>query len=166
MQGTYGEEIDGKWRGCAVGCSIRSLNLINGTDIHTKDHYALANVLGITQQLHYLEDKIFEGLPKEKAMRWPLRFTEAIPEEANVSLVVSKFMVWLGEEMKELVNNFDVHRVWDTVISLYQRVIDGQEVTQKEWLWTAKEAAWAEEEQFYEKMADKLIELLEECKNS
>lgn len=30
VQGTYGKE-NGKWRGCAVGCSIHSINLLNWT---------------------------------------------------------------------------------------------------------------------------------------
>ena len=201
IQGTYGEKDGGKWRGCAVGCSIRSLNIINKTDFDTDDHYSLARVLGTTPQLHYLEDKIFEGLPKEKAMEWPLRFTEALPEESDVSFVVPKLMVWIGEQMKALVDDKKVKEAWDKVIELYMRVIRGEHVSSAEWFdaaeyaavaakvaeyaatyaaeYAAKAAEYAAtyaaeyaatyaasvvgDNKFYEKMADKLIELLEEC---
>jgi len=36
IQGTYGEGNNGDWKGCAVGCSIHSLNRKLGKDSTTK----------------------------------------------------------------------------------------------------------------------------------
>lgn len=160
IQGTYGKEEDGKWRGCAVGCSIHSLNIRLDKNYKTQDHLVYEKELGISQSLAYLEDRIFEGLPKEKAVLWPERFIKAIKPGADLSLAIPKFMVWLMDDLHQYYKNYsDVSKALTTVRDLYQRIIEGKEVTDKEW----NDAARAAAEAAYEKMADKLIEILEEC---
>ena len=70
----YGYWEDGK--GCAVGCLIES-----------NDHMKYEKVFGIPVILAYLEDRIFEGLPKKLAREWPERFLNAIPVGVDLSLV-------------------------------------------------------------------------------
>lgn len=106
IKGTYGEEELGKWKGCAVGCSIHSLNIKLKKDFRTGDHSVYETQLGIPRQLAYLEDRIFENLPLEEALFWPTRFMKAIKPGSDLSNVVGKLMVWLlvGNEIKDKKN--------------------------------------------------------------
>lgn len=178
-QGSYGEEVDGKWHGCAVACSLRSLDIIDGkkSSKYYSTHHDYEDRLGIPVTIAHLEDKIFEGLPAEKAKDWPVRFGTAIPVGADLSLVTPRFMMWLLTDMKQYAPDApDVLKSIDQVIGLYERVIAGGTVTDNEWnaaegaaAWAAAgaagAAAWATEGATegaaYERMADKLIELLE-----
>ena len=95
VQGTYGEETDGKWRGCAVGCAIDSLNVLNGTKLRTSDHALYESELGLPEWLARLEDTIFEGLPKDIAMQWPLRFAKAVPVGVDLQPLKWRFSAYL-----------------------------------------------------------------------
>src|SRR3990167_431915 len=75
----YGYWKDGK--GCAVGCLLKSGN---HSDYETK--------FGIPRALAFLEDRIFEGLPKKDAIKWPEKFLSAIKPGADLSMVVSRLM--------------------------------------------------------------------------
>lgn len=41
IKGTYSEGSGKNWRGCAVGCSIHSLNVLKGENYTTSDHGVL-----------------------------------------------------------------------------------------------------------------------------
>ena len=71
-------------KGCAVGCTI-----------HSGNHMDYEDRFGIPVMLARLEDRIFEGLPNEAAMKWPTRFMSAIEPGADLSLVGWKFQYWL-----------------------------------------------------------------------
>lgn len=50
--------------GCAVGCSLESMRIIEGLpDIVHSDHALYERYLGVPVMLARLEDRIFEGLP-------------------------------------------------------------------------------------------------------
>jgi len=83
-QGIYYEEKNGKFRVCAVGCTI-----------HGNSHKAYEDELGIPQLLARLEDGIFEGLPLEHAKLWPEQFLAVIKVGADLSGVWPKFATWL-----------------------------------------------------------------------
>jgi hypothetical protein len=68
-------------KGCAVGCTIRSGN-----------HVEYESRFGIPVMLAQLEDSIFEGLPNEEAIKWPIQFMSMIPVSADLSLVGWKFL--------------------------------------------------------------------------
>ena len=72
---------DGK--GCAIGCAF-----------HTYDHAAGESLSGIPQMVLRLEDVIFEGLPNELAMKWPVRFMSAIKPGADLGRVGWLFLHW------------------------------------------------------------------------
>ena len=95
VQGSYGEDSTGKFRGCAVGCAIHSLADINGTFLFTDDHGIYERELGIPRILAELQDIIHEGLSDESFPTWPERFMEAVPTETELSLVFPKFAWWL-----------------------------------------------------------------------
>ena len=71
-------------KGCAVGCTI-----------HSSNHMEYESRFGIPVMLAQLEDCIFEGLPNDKAMEWPVRFMSAIKPGADLSLVGWKFLHWI-----------------------------------------------------------------------
>ena len=57
---------DGK--GSVVGCTV-----------HSSDYTAYETELGMPVWLAFLEDQIFDGMPKQAAQRFPLRLLEAMP---------------------------------------------------------------------------------------
>jgi hypothetical protein len=87
-------------RGCAVGCSLNSISwlLVDGS-VPRDDHEMLAKILGVPPQLTYFEDTIFEGLPVDLALQWPMRFASAIQQDANLSNVWPQFTVWMLREI-------------------------------------------------------------------
>ena len=79
IKGVYWE----KGRGCAVGCTI-----------HSSNHKAYEDELGIPMILARLEDGIFECLPLDRAKLWPEQFLNIIKVGADLSNVWPKFADW------------------------------------------------------------------------
>lgn len=161
IKGQYWQ--DGK--GCAVGCTI-----------HGSNHAAYETELGIPASIAHLEDTLFERLDNGTAQAWPARFLKAIKPGADLSLVTARFMHWLLVDPTDGVIRFagdcaDVKAAIEQVAGLHARLIAGGSVTDSEWnaaagaAWAAAEAGWtaAAAAESYERMADKLIELLEEA---
>jgi len=100
VQGFYGGlDLAGRWRGCAVGCAIRSLDGLNvytgrefGDDFG--DHGALRSI-GIPRWLALLIDSIHEHLSPDLAREWPLRFAEAMPVGAALSPLRHRMSAWV-----------------------------------------------------------------------
>lgn len=100
LKGTYAR-MNGHFRGCAIGCSVYSLNVLQGQsqDVGDPDQYAdhprVAKALGFPEWLAYLEDHLFEGLPDHLSKAWPRRLAEALPVGAVVDdAVLAKILVW------------------------------------------------------------------------
>src|SRR5258708_976960 len=106
VQGTYGRE-NGIWKGCAVGCSIHSLNIRLNKTYSTSDHSVYETELGIPEWLARLEDGIFEGLSVEEAKLWPEKFAKAIPVGVNLEPVKWKFSTYLLKENIDRVLSLD-----------------------------------------------------------
>ena len=85
-KGYYWE--DGK--GCAVGCTI-----------HSEDHSQYETELGIPTWLAKVEDRIFEGLPNERAKVWPKEFLDAINVGADLEKVKIPFLIFVVESVRE-----------------------------------------------------------------
>ena len=122
VKGQYWQ--DGK--GCAVGCTI-----------HSGQHSQYEVELGIPRQLAYLEDRLFENLPNGKAKAWPEAFLEAIPVGADLLVTFHQFIVWLLVDPDEGVIKFArtdrTREAIQRVADLYQRLLDGGEVSREEW---------------------------------
>jgi hypothetical protein len=71
-------------KGCAVGCTI-----------HSGEHAQYEAQLGIPQMLAQIEDRIFEGLPLDRARTWPIAFASSIVVGADLSRVGWQFLHWL-----------------------------------------------------------------------
>ena len=144
-QGSYGEAPDErgfpgpKWRGCAVACSLRSLDEIDGAVLkHTNnDHAGLAKRLGIPLVLACLEDQIFEGLPAEPAQLWPTRFAQAIPIGRDLSMVWPRLAHWLlVDEAQGVIRFANTDQTRDSiraVAALFARHIAGDPPSADEW---------------------------------
>ena len=145
VAGTYGK-LNGQWKGCAVGCSVRSLDIIDGklgdciNNAWAENiHQRLSERMGIPLELARLEDTIFEGLPEsgpkgKVRAHWPTQFAYAINPGADLTLVWPKFAVRM---LKRCVgyagsNERSVTAI-NGVIALFERRIAGGVVTLAEW---------------------------------
>ena len=95
IQGTYSQGTGKDWKGCAVGCALKSMNTILGREKPTNEHARYETELGIPRILARLEDRFFEALPIDEAKKWPRQFITAVPVGKDLSLVWPKFIVWV-----------------------------------------------------------------------
>lgn len=157
---SHGYWRDGK--GCAVGCTV-----------HSSNHADYESLLGIPQMLARLEDAIFEGLPVEGARLWPERFLSAIRPGQDLGRVGWQLLYWLLTD--PVANPGITHPVVADAVRQCALVISplaaGHAVSRSaaNAAWSALCAACAEsalcaesaESAAWEKIADKLIELIE-----
>ena len=186
IKGTYGK-TNGQFKGCAVGCSIHSLNVRMKKEWNTNEHGVYEIELGIPRALAYIEDRIFEGLPDGKAQDFAVNFLEAVRVGSDLRLVVPKFMVWLLADKDNGVISFAKKKqtkdAIEGVITLYKKLLDGKTVTREEWskaraaayaayaadaayaaaYAAAADAAAAAKKRHYEKMAEKVLLLIREA---
>ena len=125
IKGRYWE--DGKGR--AVGCTIEG-----------EDHNRYEKELGIPAILAHLEDRLFEDMSNEDAMKFPLQFLEAIPVGADLSQVFTKLVIWEWEDekhglknIKEIKEDKELSDCCEKVCGMYKRKLNGEEVKVKEW---------------------------------
>lgn len=150
IQGNYGTYEDGRFRGCAVGCAIHSYLVAAGEDSivvgNSEYHDKYESLFGIPKILAELQDVIHEGLSDESFPTWPERFMEAVPTETDLSKVWAKFIIWL-------VGAFLAEK---------QRIVVDQNRADMDKIMrdAANSSGLDIKEQFYEKCAEKLIELL------
>ena len=137
IKGDYENTDAGKFRGCAVGCTINSLRIWSGKKIGFNDHASYETELGIPRILARLEDGIFEQLPDDLAMTWPQRFLEAAPVGADLSKVGDKFLHWLLVDPQDGVIKFAktdrTEKAIQDVADLYVKKIAGEVVEADEW---------------------------------
>ncbi|CAN5549506.1 hypothetical protein BH09VER1_BH09VER1_24930 [soil metagenome] len=102
VQGSYGDSSAAlrEFRGCAVGCSIYSLNKLRGLKVYCGDHTAYETYFGIPVELAVLEDRIFERLSVDDAKLWPGQFLGAIQPGADLSLVFPQLYYWIWTDEK------------------------------------------------------------------
>ena len=122
IQGQYWD--DGK--GCAVGCSIIDFNG------KPEKHSEFERLFGIPRIIATIEDGIFEGLSTEYSKWWPVAFAEAVPVNADLSMVWPKFAVWILEDVKQYSREESVKDI-DRVIELYKLKISGHNVDRGLW---------------------------------
>ena len=153
LQGTYGGELNGDWKGCAVACSLRSLAIINKEKLVERysNHALYTDLFGKGgETIGRLEDCLFEGMTKKDAKTFPRKFAEAIPVGADLSFVPAKFMVFILKDTlkhKGVRDNKEVVKVVKDVVKLWQDVIEGKYVGKDKDLASAarsaESAAWS-----------------------
>ena len=138
VQGTYGEN-NGIWKGCAVGCSIHSLNIKLGKNYNTNNHAALAReILGGEQNegLARLEDVIFKNLTVEESKLWPEQFAKAIPVGARLKPVKFAFCAYLMRENIERVLSLDIDaKLKEQVVDAIRQVLAVHEGAIRTGIW-------------------------------
>lgn len=150
VQGTYGSQ-NGHWTGCAVGCSLRSLDKIEGNALleEYNDHPRFESEGLWPEWLARLEDTIFEGLPVELAKTWPERLAKAVPVGVDITPVKWEFSAFLLKENIERVLLLDIaNDLKEKVVSSIRGVLSVHEnaITSGEWnesAASAESAAWA-----------------------
>ena len=131
LKGTYAEGSNGDFRGCAVGCTIHSINRKFGRKLSTSIHEHYETELGIPEAIAHLEDALFEALPDKEAMEWPVQFLEAVPVGADLSMVIPQFLYWLLSDENDGVirfappdNKWGVKSAIEGVIALFKEWIE------------------------------------------
>ncbi len=147
VQGTYGSE-NGHWKGCAVACSLRSLAILNKEELVNEynQHVQYETKLGLPEWLARLEDTIFEGLPKEDAMKWPEQFAKAIPVGVNLEPVKWKITIFILKENIERVLTLKIEdSLKEQVVKAIQGVLKLNEDAIETGTWNegAAESAWS-----------------------
>jgi len=95
--------------------------------LHSGEHLAFEQQLGLPVFLAYMDEHIFEKLPLEEAKAWPLRFIEAVPVGVDLELVFPRFMHWLLSDPDGVRQYADARTVpiMDTIVAMYARRIEG-----------------------------------------
>jgi len=154
-------------KGCAVGCTLEAY-----------DHARYEKELGIPEWLARLEDTIFEGVTEKYSRNWPARFLEAVNVGSDLEKIKIPFLIFILERNLESMDScqFDKEKFPDV-----QKAIEGSRSAVQEMIrchregldWSAAESARsaaccgarsAAGSAAYEHYADKLLELIRECK--
>lgn len=106
VKDTYCREEGGKFKGCAVGCAIDSINIALGKRYRNSDHKVFEVALGIPEWLAHIQDYLFEHLPIGDNSQFAVDFLEAIPVGVNLDPVKWKFCFFLMRENIERVLSF------------------------------------------------------------
>ena len=170
VQGTYGTYENGRFRGCAVGCAIHSYLVAAGKDSivvgNSEYHEKYESLFGIPKILAELQDVIHEGLSDESFPTWPERFMEEVPTETDLLRVWPKFALWLLHDVLPRAETCEQRGTIGRVVNLLCRVIvnrvegDSRVIVDSLMRSAANASGLEIKEQFYEKCAEKLIELL------
>lgn len=96
------------FRGCAVGCTVaefiaaeRGISLLEvHADLSLNPHKEWARVTGLPLWLAYADDRLFESLPSEESMDWPVRLLEAVPVGVDLAPAHAAYELdWHDDEM-------------------------------------------------------------------
>ena len=175
IKGTYAEGEGKNFQGCAVGCSLNSVARIKGIEISTSSHKEYETHLGIPQWVARLEDRIFEGLPKERSKRWPVEFAEAVNEGADLEKIKIPMLIFIVEQARTKTTNERSLKAIDGVLTELRK--DALDLTQlreaRSAAYAAAAAAYAAADadaadaaarsNAYVVFADKLLELMRNC---
>ena len=156
IRGTYWA----RGKGCAVGCSIHDF-----CPGYEAAHSLYRPLFGIPRRLAYIEDVIFEGLPEAEANEWPERFVRAIEPGADLKPVPDRFMDWLFEGEDSPLGPWRQEDFMKCGARRFNGIrAEGRSAAEAA-VWVANRVYTHEILAAWQKMADKLIELIEEAAN-
>ncbi len=98
IKGAYDEEVNGEFKGCAVGCTIDSINLILGKSYRTSEHKVFEEAIGVPEWLARLQDSFFENLPRTENGQFAIDFLQSIPIGINLEPIKWKFCSFILKE--------------------------------------------------------------------
>jgi hypothetical protein len=130
-------------KGCSVGCFVKT---------HDNPHEKLAERTGLPVWLHYLQDRLFEGMTYDNMPYWSERFFKAAPvgltSEQIDKQIKAPFLIFV---LESTLDKFD-HDKYPDVLKSIQTVIDlyksGETDVDKfkaaaDAAWSAADAAWS-----------------------
>jgi hypothetical protein len=92
---TYGRYDSDTFRGCAIGCTINSLNLVTGKNMSYNSHADVAELLCVPIELCRLVDGVFESMPSDERRFFTRRVWSAIRTGADTTDVTRKFLIFV-----------------------------------------------------------------------
>ena len=99
VKGSYDASLPNRFQGCSIGCTLHSLNTLNGkycpTPGRVDTHTRFPTELEIPIELAYHFDTLFEHLPDAESQTWTRRWVEAIPAGANLESVIPDLLQWM-----------------------------------------------------------------------
>jgi hypothetical protein len=102
-------------KGCSVGCFVKT---------HDNPHEKLAERTGLPVWLHYLQDRLFEGMTYDNMPYWSERFFKAAPvgltSEQIDKQIKAPFLIFV---LESTLDKFD-HDKYPDVLKSIQTVID------------------------------------------
>ena len=144
IKGTY-EKLNGKFKGCAIGCTIDSVNKIFGRSYKTSEHKVFEEALGIPEWLARLQDSFFENLPVGDNSQFAVDFLSAVPTGVNLEPVKWKFCSFILKEGIDriLLQHNLSEELMDQVVSAMRGVLNLHEsaINTGEWDLEAAELA-------------------------
>lgn len=106
IKGSYGETEYGKeFKGCAVGCTINSINKALGKSYDTNNHKVFEESMGIPTWLAAIQEEFFEVLPCGHDSQFAIEFLESIPVGVNLDIIQWKFYSFIIIESIEAIKN-------------------------------------------------------------
>ena len=146
IKGSYKEKDEnGNFKGCAVGCTIDSLNLVLKKSYSTDEHLVFEEAIGVPEWLARLQDKIFEGLPLGDNSQFAVDFLDAIPVGVNLNPIKWKFCAFfLKEGIDRILNQPNLSdELREQVVSAMRGVLNLQEsaINTGEWNQDSAESA-------------------------
>ncbi len=137
--GFYWKKDKGEYRGCAVGCSLHDPGQ---KPLGGALHRLYPERLGLPEWLAHLEDRLFEEMPTEAAMKWPRRFAEAIPVGADFGGLVDRLAVRrLKEECLPLSGSWPESIRAEVVASIEKTIAALEGKGDREAAWSAARSA-------------------------
>ena len=109
VKGQYWE--NGK--GCAVGCTL-----------HSGNHSAYEEELGIPEWLAHVEDMLFEGMSNDRSKEWPFLFLDSINIGADLEKAKAPFLIFILADVLNYFNHEqfpEVKKAVGKVIELYKK---------------------------------------------
>jgi len=154
VRGNYGQLYNGEFKGCAVGCAIKSINNLNNIDLDFKNHAEYEKHLGIPEWLAKLEDTIFENVTIERSKTWPVEFAQAINQGSELDKIKASFIIYLMEENIKSIDACvydadkfpDVKKAIDMTRDALNQTIEAQKSGDKNLIlaaWSAARSAWS-----------------------
>ena len=144
IKGTYNNQ-NIKFKGCAVGCTIDSVNKILRKSYKTCEHKVFEEALGIPEWLARLQDSFFEYLPVGDNSQFAVDFISAVPTGVNLEPVKWKFCSFILKEGIDriLLQHNLSEELMDQVVSAMRGVLNLHEsaINTGEWDLEAAESA-------------------------
>ncbi len=142
IKGSY-SKMNGKFKGCAVGCAIDSFNIRLGKAYKNDSHKAFEEAIGVPEWLARLQDGVFENLPDGESSQFAVDLLDAIPVGVDLTPVKWKFSVYLLKENIDIVMALSIEQeLKEKVVSSIRQCLTVNEDAVKTGAWN-EIAAWS-----------------------